>query len=152
MQRLDVIYDDGCPFCRRCVRWMAGEPKLIDVKFLAASSVSTTMRYPTLSGLGEEITAIDDAGGVYRGTEAYLVCLYALKRWRSWSFRLSSPGWRPLTKRAFEMLSKRRGSLSKVLGAGPLENPCGGACAVPRGTHARLSTIRAQTRDRLDST
>lgn len=128
MKRLDVIYDDGCSFCRRCVRWLGREPQVIELRFLPANSVDTAARYPGLTGLGEEITAVDDAGGVYRGTDAYLVCLYALRRWRAWSFRLSSPGWRPLARRAFALLSSKRGSLSKLVGAGPLEDPCAGAC------------------------
>lgn len=133
MNRLDVIYDDGCPFCVRCVRWLVREPKFVPVRFLAASSADTTRLYPALDKLGEEITAIDDEGGVYRGTDAYLVCLYALKRWRTWSHRLSSPAWRPLTRRAFDLLARKRKDLSKLVGAGPLESPCAGVCApVPR--------------------
>lgn len=137
MRRLDVIYDDGCPFCVRCARWLARQPRLVELRLYAASSADTARRYPALGGLGEEITAIDDEGGVYRGTDAYLVCLYALKRWRRWSHRLSSPAWRPLTRRAFDLLTRRRKRLGKLLGAGPLVDPCAGACPSPPGAQRR---------------
>jgi predicted DCC family thiol-disulfide oxidoreductase YuxK len=60
----------------------------------------------------DELVVISDDGGVYRGAQAFIMCLYALEGYRDWAEWLSSPALLPLARPAFEMLSKNR----KLLG------------------------------------
>src|SRR3712207_4295280 len=76
---------------------------------------STLFPYPTLfrSGhlreLGNELVVVADSGQVWIGPPAFLLCLWALRDWRSWSYRLSTPALAPHAERFFLELSRRRG-------------------------------------------
>ena len=50
---------------------------------------------PTLN----DLTVISDQGAVYFGPKAWLMVLWALCRYREWSYRLASPELLPTTRR-----------------------------------------------------
>jgi hypothetical protein len=68
-----------------------------------------------------ELVVVDDEGGVYEGTDAWIICLYALRDFREWSLRLAQPGLRPFARAGFEWLSRNRKGLSDVLRWSPEE-------------------------------
>lgn len=128
MKRITVLYDADCGFCTRCRWWMAQQPKYFDVEFLPAGKLEARRRYPQLEGEKEELTVIDDQGGVYRGTDAWILCLYALVDWREWSIRLAQPGWKPLARSLFNLISSNRKWFKK-----PESTPyCGHGCDLPK--------------------
>ena len=108
MRAITVLYDGRCALCLRCRKWMEGQPRMLEVEFLAAGSAEAARRFPTLvpppGGRAEERIVISDEGGVYRAEAAYLMCLYALRGYREWSFRLAHPSRRPLVRQAFAWL------------------------------------------------
>jgi predicted DCC family thiol-disulfide oxidoreductase YuxK len=116
MRRLTVLYDARCGFCSACRWWLEGQRQLVTLEFLAAGSPPARQRYPTLAGETEELIVVSDEGGVYRGSEAWLMCLWALDEYRDWSFRLARPALLPLVRDVFEWVSKRRRGLSWLLG------------------------------------
>ena len=46
--RLTVLYDEGCPMCRRFQQWLANQPLLVPTNFVAAGSPRGRDRYPAL--------------------------------------------------------------------------------------------------------
>lgn len=117
MRKLTVLYDYRCGVCRRCKDWLKRQPQFIELELLAAESLEAQQRFPTLAcGEPEELIAVSDEGGVYRGDAAWLMCLYALKEYREWSARLAAPELRPLARAAFKFLSSHRHRLSHWLG------------------------------------
>jgi predicted DCC family thiol-disulfide oxidoreductase YuxK len=114
--RLTVLYDDRCAFCRRCRDWLAGQPCLVDVELLPASSAAARSRYGELPWFGKELVVVDERGGAWIGPAAFLTCLWATARYRSWSYRLARPRLAPLTDRFFLFVSGRRDRLSTWLG------------------------------------
>ncbi len=118
MQTLYVIYDESCGFCVRCRRWLANQTQLVTLAFVAASAPEVNRRFPNLrrSPPGAELIAVSAAGGVYRGTDALLMCLWALKEYRPWATRLARPALKPLVRRAFELFSSHRHAVSRLLG------------------------------------
>jgi predicted DCC family thiol-disulfide oxidoreductase YuxK len=114
---LTVLYDDACGFCRWCCHWLASQPQLVPLQFVAGRSALAAARFPGLSAsIGEdELAVIDDAGNVYTDWAAWIMCLYALDGYRSWAQWLAEPPHRHLARRAFAWLGGHRGSLSKIL-------------------------------------
>ena len=84
MNKLTVLYDASCGFCVKCRWWIEYQPKLVEVEMLPA-----------------------------RGTDAWLLCLWALEDYREGAERLASPLLRPFARGAFATLSAGRKKLSK---------------------------------------
>jgi predicted DCC family thiol-disulfide oxidoreductase YuxK len=118
---LTVLYDPRCGFCAAARRWMEGQAAYLPVRFVRAQGAEAARLYPELvrPENADELFVVTDQGRVYRGGSAWILCLWALEEYREWSYRLSSPALLPLARRAFELVSKRRRSLSRRLGLRP---------------------------------
>jgi hypothetical protein len=67
---------------------------------------------------------VGDAGEVWVGPAAFLVCLWALCGWREWSFRLAGPTFAPLAERFFLLVSSRRRAVAALLDHGCADGSC----------------------------
>jgi predicted DCC family thiol-disulfide oxidoreductase YuxK len=116
MRYLTVIYDPDCGLCSRIGSWLMNQPKLVALRTAPSSSLARV--YPELAakGLRDELIVVSDEGAVYVGDHAWLMCLYALKRYRHWARRLSRPALAPFARQAFTVLSANRQRVSKWLG------------------------------------
>lgn len=115
MNKLYVLYDANCGVCDRARCWMGRQPALVALEFVSAGSPVAFVLFPELASATEELTVVSDAGEVWRGTSAWLLCLWALRDYREWSRRLASPVLAPFARQAFELLSKNRRKLSDWL-------------------------------------
>ena len=59
---------------------------------------------------------VSDNGQVWLGDHAFIMCLWALRDYRRWARRLSSPLLRPVARQAFAALSSNRHNVSALLG------------------------------------
>ena len=119
--RLTVLYDERCGFCRRCRDWLLTQPCLVEVELLPAGSDEARRRYGELPWFGKELVLLDDEGRVWLGPAAFLTCLWATARYRSWSYRLAEPYLAGLTERFFMFVSGRRDRWSDWLGRADLD-------------------------------
>lgn len=110
MRELTVLYDPQCGLCRRAQGWLMSKPKYLELVFVPAGSEEARRRYPQLdhSLTLTDLTVISDQGAVYSGPKAWLMCLWALREYREWSLRLSSPELLPTAKRVISMISQNR--------------------------------------------
>jgi predicted DCC family thiol-disulfide oxidoreductase YuxK len=116
VRRLTVLYDARCGLCSNARRWLLGQGQLVPLQMVAAGSEEARRLFPTLAALEPaELVVVSDEGDVYRGSNAWIVCLWALESYRDWSFRLARPTLLPLARHAFEWVSTRRHSLSRAL-------------------------------------
>ncbi|MGI9607565.1 MAG: DCC1-like thiol-disulfide oxidoreductase family protein [Acidimicrobiales bacterium] len=113
--RLTVVYDDTCELCRRCRQWLATQPTLVDLGFLASSDPSARLRYGHLPWYKVELMVVADSGHAWIGPEAFLMCLWATRRWRATSFRLNGTAFAPVAERFFHALSSNRSVVSGML-------------------------------------
>ncbi len=171
MKTLYVVYDGECGLCCRAVRRLMTEPSYLDLRFAPASAPGVAKRFGAAMGDGSQLVVIADTGEVYRGTSAWIMVLYALRRYRPLAMRLATPGWRPLAARAIGAISRNRRGLSEMLGWSPdarllaetkaaagrasaaESNACpGGVCERPlnagRGAERLEGLIRARQRVR----
>lgn len=117
LTKLYVLYDAECGFCARCATWLAGQRHHVRLECLPNGSVYVGELFPTLRALPKaELTVIDDQGGVYYGTNAWVMCLWALEEYRPWAARLATPAMRPFARELFELVSTNRRGISAILG------------------------------------
>ena len=110
MRELTVLYDPQCGLCRRAQAWLMSKTKYLELVFVPASSDEARSRYPQLdhSLTLTDLTVISDDGAVYSGPKAWLMCLWALREYRDWAIRLSSPELLPTAKRVISTVSQNR--------------------------------------------
>ena len=124
IDRLTVFFDADCGLCWRARHWLAKQTKYLPLDFV---SVQSSRREELLPGVDtkdmlRELTVLRSNGALYRGAKAWIVCLWALRKYRSWSLRLANPALYPLAKRAISIASSKRHSINVLM-------PSTGSCA-----------------------
>ncbi|MFC9247294.1 thiol-disulfide oxidoreductase DCC family protein [Streptomyces sp. NPDC057136] len=125
--RLTVLYDAQCSLCIHVRHWLLKQRQLVPLDLVPAASEEARRRFPGLDHASTltEITVIGDRGQIYRGTSAWIVCLWALAEHRHRAHWLTTPAGRPFARATVLAAAKYR----SVTAA-----PCGGegaACEVP---------------------
>ena len=122
MKRLYILFDGECSLCERCRFWLVRQPAYLELEFIPFQSPEVTRRFPEIESLHPEkqLIVITDEGGVYQGSDAWIICLWALRDYRELSLRLAQPSLRPWAQRVCELLSANRYRFSRWLdGLGP---------------------------------
>ncbi|WP_215110462.1 DCC1-like thiol-disulfide oxidoreductase family protein, partial [Streptomyces sp. McG3] len=100
VRRLTVLYDAHCPLCVHLRHWLQRQRQLVPLDLVPAGSAEARRRFPELDHTATlaEITVVGDLGQVYRETSAWIVCLWALARYRSRAHWLTTPAGRPFAR------------------------------------------------------
>ncbi|WP_055543276.1 thiol-disulfide oxidoreductase DCC family protein [Streptomyces neyagawaensis] len=108
---LTVLYDARCTLCVFVREWLGRQRQLVPLYFVAAGSDEARRRFPALDhgATLAEITVVGDSGQVYRGSAAWIVCLWALREHRPLAHRLSTPAGARLARGAVLAAAKWRG-------------------------------------------
>ncbi|GGX36725.1 thiol-disulfide oxidoreductase DCC family protein [Streptomyces noursei] len=93
VRRLTVLYDAHCPLCAFVRDWLARQRQLVPLDLVPAGTQEAHRRLPELDHTAtlEEITVVGDGGQVYRGAAAWVVCLWALDKYRPLAHKISTP-------------------------------------------------------------
>ena len=102
---LVVWFDGDCGFCRTVAKWLQAQEKLVPVRCVAAQSAPGAGCPIDVASLLAQVTVTASDGAVYRGTNAWIVCLWALRSYRAWSLRFATPRWRPWAERLFASIA-----------------------------------------------
>ncbi|GAA2665303.1 thiol-disulfide oxidoreductase DCC family protein [Streptomyces lunalinharesii] len=145
--RLTVLYDAHCPLCAFVRDWLVRQRQLVPLDLVPAGTAQARQRLPELDHAGtlEEITVVGDGGQVYRGAAAWVVCLWALRKYRPLAHRLGTRSGQQLARGAVLAASRYRAAHRSprpgdtvVPGPGDGRGPgpaaargCRGGCAVP---------------------
>ena len=115
---LTILYDPSCGLCRRVHDWLEGQPKFIELVLIPVKSDEARNRFPHLdhSPTLNDLTVISDEGAVYYGPKAWLMVLWALCRYREWSYRLAAPELLPTTRKVVSLISQHRYQISRAAG------------------------------------
>jgi predicted DCC family thiol-disulfide oxidoreductase YuxK len=110
MDTLTVLYDARCNLCSHLRAWLEAQPAYVELAFVPAGSPEARRRFPALDHAvtTSELTVISDDGAVYIEAKAFLICLWALRDYRAWSIRLSSPDMIPLARRVVLWVAQNR--------------------------------------------
>ncbi len=109
-----IVYDPNCGLCSMVKAWILDQAALLHIHMVAAGSEEAVRRFPQLPY--GELAVIGNTGDVWLGNRAWIICLWALRDYRDWSIRLSSPLLLPMARQAFSALSRNRATFSKMLG------------------------------------
>lgn len=135
MKSLTVLYDGTCALCVRCRDFLAQSATYVPLELLSSQAPGARERFGDVPWLGEELVLVSDEGDVWIGPAAFLVCLWALRDWREWSYHMSGDAFAPLAERFFVALSSNRRSIAKVLG--PVRCTDDGWCGADVAAHSR---------------
>lgn len=118
MFAMTVLYDPECGLCRRAHEWLAEQTKLVELVFVPCASEEARKRFPQLNHdlTKKDLTVVGDNGSVYYGPKAWLMVLWALARYREWSYRLAKPELLPTTRKVVSLISQHRYQLGRVAG------------------------------------
>lgn len=116
MRALTVLYDGACPLCERCRDWLARAPQLVPLTLLDCHSPDARRRFGRIPGLGRELVVADETGRFWIGPAAFVMCLWALRGWRTIASAMLIAPLRPLAILVFTWLSDHRGGLGRLLG------------------------------------
>ena len=138
MDRFTVLYDARCNLCSHLRAWLEAQPAYVELAFVPAGSPEARRRFPALdhAATTSELTVIGDDGAVYIEAKAFLMCLWALRDYRAWSLRLSSPDMLPLSRRVVLWVAQNRfrfgsRSLEEILSDNTgLAADCADGCSV----------------------
>jgi len=129
MTALTILYDADCVLCRNCRAFMEQQPAHVTIEWVPCASREALEHYGSIPWLGAELVVVADDGRVWVGAAAFLMCLWALREWREWSYRLATPALAPFAERLFRGLSAKR----HRIGAWFSHSPCtDGSCTLPR--------------------
>ncbi|MBT2544576.1 DUF393 domain-containing protein [Streptomyces sp. ISL-44] len=135
VRRVTVLYDANCPLCVHIRHWLLAQRWLVPLVLIPAASYEARRRYPQLDHAStlKEITVIGDSGQVWTGTDAFIVCLWALVEHRPKANWLATPAGRPFARAAMYTASKWRQAVRTEGGPqGADEAACDDQCSVPR--------------------
>lgn len=102
---LTVWFDGDCGLCTRIAQWLDRQPTFVPLRCIAAQRAAGAGCPIDLPSLLAKVTVTASDGAVYRGTNAWIVVLWALRRYRSWSLRFATPRWRPFAERLFATIA-----------------------------------------------
>jgi predicted DCC family thiol-disulfide oxidoreductase YuxK len=107
---LTVLNDARCSLCTFLRDWLVKQRQLVPLRLVPAGSAEALGRFPGLDHRAtlDEITVVGDAGQVYRGSAAWIVCLWALREHRPLAHRLSTPAGARLARGAMLAAAKWR--------------------------------------------
>ena len=115
---LTVLYDSRCALCSRARMWLEEQPKYVTMAFVEAGSAEARKRFPDLDhdATLAELTVVGWGGEVYRDAKGCVMCLWALKKYRSAALRLSTPEMQPVARRLIAWVSKQRFQIAEAAG------------------------------------
>ena len=118
MKTLTVFYDPQCGLCSGFRKWLEAQPKRVVVSFVDFRSPEAAERFPGLLELGadREVVVLADDGRWWQGGAAWVTCLWVTHAYRDWSYRLAAPALQPFVRKAVQLISENRLSLSRLLG------------------------------------
>ncbi|MFF5446078.1 thiol-disulfide oxidoreductase DCC family protein [Streptomyces sp. NPDC012888] len=128
VNRLTVLYDAQCPLCVHVRHWLLGQRWLVPLRLVPAGSEEARRLFPELDhgATLREITVVGDAGQVWTGPEALVVCLWALAEHRPKANWLATPAGRPFARATMATAAAWRGATRP---GGTVA--CDDRCAVP---------------------
>jgi predicted DCC family thiol-disulfide oxidoreductase YuxK len=115
MKSLYVLYDSRCGICTQLKTWLRRQPAYFALHFIPLGSAEARTRFPMLGQTDQELAVIADTREAWLGDRAWITCLWALREYRGWARKLSTPAMMPLAKQAYLALSSGRFALSRLL-------------------------------------
>ncbi len=125
IRKLYVFYDGECGLCRHAKAWLESQEQWVPLQLLAYQSPEAARICPMLPQLqaAREMVVMSDQGGLYRGSDGWIMCFWALARYRGLAYRVAGGHLRKHAATVYRLISERRYSISRIFGLRPEEIP-----------------------------
>ncbi len=114
-----VLFDSSCAFCCQCVKWLGQQDQTLKMWCLPRGSRQALDAFGAAVNFGQgaaaDLVVIDSDGGVYRGSDAFIMCLWAVDRYSDRAARFASPALKPYARSMFNLVSSKRHVFSSPL-------------------------------------
>jgi predicted DCC family thiol-disulfide oxidoreductase YuxK len=110
---ITIVYDAACGLCTSAKDWIRLQDPLVAIEFVEARSQEAWRRFPRLPV--DELAVVADTGEVWLGNHAWIVCLWALRGYRDFARRVTSPLLVLMAREVYTVVSKNRYALSGML-------------------------------------
>lgn len=115
-KKIEVFYDGRCGMCCSFHEWIHCQKRAFEIDFVPYQAAEAEEVFPginTLDPAREMIVRTDD-GGIYRGAEGWVWCLYSCANYRGLAHRLARPTMLGVAIRMCRLLAANRRGLSKI--------------------------------------
>lgn len=116
IEGIEVFYDGRCGMCCSFHEWVNKQSRSYRVDFIPYQSREAEHVFPGIGTLdpAREMIVRTDEGQIFRGAEAWVLCLNSCANYQAAARKLASPGLIAVAVRACRLLAANRHSLSKV--------------------------------------
>ena len=116
IDRIEVFYDGRCGMCCSFHEWINRQPRALVIAFIPYQAADAEMIFPGIGTLdpAREMIVRTSESEVFRGAEAWVLCLYSCANHQAAARRLAGPGLLPVAIHACRVLAANRHALSKV--------------------------------------
>ena len=116
IKEIEVFYDGRCGMCCSFHEWINRQPRAFAIGFIPYQAAHAERVFPGLGMLdpAREMVVRTSEGGIFRGAEAWVWCLYSCANYQMAARRLGGPGLLPVAIHACRVLAANRHALSKV--------------------------------------
>jgi predicted DCC family thiol-disulfide oxidoreductase YuxK len=118
MDRVTLIYDGECPFCRRAAAWVRNNARENELETLPCQDEKRERRFPEISReqCMRAMQLVMPDGRVFSGEEALPPLMERMKRWRWVARVLRWPGIRHVSPAAYGWFARHRYALAAIVG------------------------------------
>jgi predicted DCC family thiol-disulfide oxidoreductase YuxK len=116
IKSIEVFYDGRCGMCCTFHEWINKQPREFGIDFIPYQSPRAERVFPGIGTLdpAREMIVRTDRGEIFRGAEAWVMCLFSCANHQATARKLAGPYLLPVAIRACRILAANRHSLSKV--------------------------------------
>lgn len=116
VKKIEVFYDGRCGMCCSFHEWIHRQERAFQIDFVPYQAERAEEVFPGIHTLdpAREMIVRADNGEIYRGAEAWVMCLYSCANHRDMAKRLARPAMLAVAIRVCHLLAANRHGLSKV--------------------------------------
>lgn len=116
INKIEVYYDGRCGMCCTFHEWLNKQERATEVDFIPYQSERAVEVFPEILNLdpATEMVVRTDEGEIYKGAEAWVLCLHSCKAFQGVAHRMANPMLLPLAKKTCNLLAANRHKLSGV--------------------------------------
>lgn len=116
VKKIEVFYDGRCGMCCSFHEWIHRQERAFEIDFVPYQAERAEEVFPGIHTLdpAREMIVRADSGEIYRGAEAWVMCLYSCANHRAMAKRLARPAMIAVAIRVCHLLAANRHGLSKV--------------------------------------
>jgi predicted DCC family thiol-disulfide oxidoreductase YuxK len=113
---IDIFYDGSCGMCCTFKDWLVAEERAFAIQCLPYQSEKAAEVFPGLSEHEPEKVMVvrTDQGEVFKGAEAWVLCLYSCKHHQKKAKTLSSKFLLPLAMKTCNLIAANRQGISDL--------------------------------------